>query len=192
MFCQKHWTWELRSGSSSWQTINQPRSWQFVLCSIHDTKLMLPAWARDVIYTYVSRLKFLILAVHGDVDFTTKIQTVHPDVFLRATVVHKAMVPIPGESRTAWWRHRMETFSALLAMCAGNSPVTGEFPAQRPVTRSFDVFFDLRPNERLSQHSWGWWLETPSSPLWRHSNGIPVSKLRKVIYRSHVQVTFEL
>ena len=38
----------------------------------------------------------------------------------------------------------METFSALLAICAGNSPVPGEFPAQRPVTRSFDVFFDLR------------------------------------------------
>ena len=35
----------------------------------------------------------------------------------------------------------METFSTLLAICAGNSPVTGEFPAQRPVTRSFDVFF---------------------------------------------------
>ena len=38
----------------------------------------------------------------------------------------------------------METFSALLAICAGNSPVTGEFPAQRPLTRSFDIFFDLR------------------------------------------------
>ena len=38
----------------------------------------------------------------------------------------------------------METFSALLVFCAGNSPVTGEFPAQRPVTRNFDVFFDLR------------------------------------------------
>ena len=37
----------------------------------------------------------------------------------------------------------METFSAPLAICAGNSPVTGEFPAQRQVTRSFDVFFDL-------------------------------------------------
>ena len=44
-----------------------------------------------------------------------------------------------------WWRHQMETFSALLAFCAGNSPVTGEFPAQRPVKRSFDVFFDLHP-----------------------------------------------
>ena len=39
-----------------------------------------------------------------------------------------------------WWRHHMETFSASLAFCAGNSPVTGEFPAQRPVTGSFDVF----------------------------------------------------
>ena len=46
----------------------------------------------------------------------------------------------------------METFSALLALCAGNSPVSGEFPAQRPVTRSFDVFFDLRPNKRLNKN----------------------------------------
>ena len=43
-----------------------------------------------------------------------------------------------------WWRHQNETFSALLALCAGNSPVPGEFPTQRPVTRSFNIFFDLR------------------------------------------------
>ena len=46
----------------------------------------------------------------------------------------------------------------------------GEFPAQRPVTRSFDVFFDLRPNKRLSKQPWGWWFETPSPSLWRHRN----------------------
>ena len=45
----------------------------------------------------------------------------------------------------------METFSALLAFCAGNSPVPVEFHAQRPVTRSFDVTFDLRLNKRLSK-----------------------------------------
>ena len=45
----------------------------------------------------------------------------------------------------------METFSALLALCAGNSPVPGDLPAQRPVTRSFDVYFDLRLNKRLSK-----------------------------------------
>ena len=67
-----------------------------------------------------------------------------------------------------WWRHQMEAFSALLAICAGNSPVPGEFPAQRPVTRSFDVFFDLHPNRRLSKQWRGWWFETLSCPLWRH------------------------
>ena len=47
----------------------------------------------------------------------------------------------------------METFSVLLALCVGNSPVSGEFPAQRPVTRSFDVFFDLRLIKRLSKQT---------------------------------------
>ena len=65
----------------------------------------------------------------------------------------------------------METFSALLAICAGNSPVLGEFPTQMPVTLSFDVFFDLHPNKRLSKQWWGWWFETLSCPLWRHRNG---------------------
>ena len=65
----------------------------------------------------------------------------------------------------------METSSALLAICAGKSPVPGELPAQRPVTRSFDVFFDLRLNKRLGKQSSGWWFETLSCPLWRHCNG---------------------
>ena len=43
----------------------------------------------------------------------------------------------------------------------------GEFPTQRPVTRSFDVFFDLRLDKRLSKQPWGWWFETPSWSLWR-------------------------
>ena len=64
----------------------------------------------------------------------------------------------------------MKIFSALLALCAGNSPAPGEFPTQRPVTRSFDVFFDLRLDKRLSKQSWGWWFETLSRPLWPHSN----------------------
>ena len=69
-----------------------------------------------------------------------------------------------------WRRHQMKTFSALIALCAGNSPVTSEFPSQRPVTRSFDVFFVLRLNKRLSKKSWVWWFETPSCSLWRHRN----------------------
>ena len=66
----------------------------------------------------------------------------------------------------------METFSAFRALYTGNSPVTGEFPAQRPVTRSFDIFFDLRLNKPLSEQSWGWWFGTPSRSLWRHCNEI--------------------
>ena len=50
------------------------------------------------------------------------------------------------------------------------SPVTGEFFTQRPVTRSFDGFFDLRLNKRLSKQSWSWWFETLLHPLWRHCN----------------------
>ena len=71
-----------------------------------------------------------------------------------------------------WWRHEMETFSALLAICAGNSPVTGEFPTKRPVTRRFNVFFDLILNKRLSKQSWSWSFETPLCSLWRHYNGV--------------------
>ena len=63
-------------------------------------------------------------------------------------------------------------FSALQAICADNSPVSGEFPTQRPVTRSFDVFFDLRLNKRLSKQSWGWWFELLSLPFWRLCNDI--------------------
>ena len=71
-----------------------------------------------------------------------------------------------------WWRHQMETFPALLPLCAGNSPVPSEFPAQRSVTQSFFVFFDLRLNKRLNKQSWGCWFETLSRLLWRQCNGI--------------------
>ena len=62
------------------------------------------------------------------------------------------------------------SISASLAIYAGNLPVTGKFPAQRPVTRSVDVFFDLLLNKRLRKQSWGWWFATPSRSLWRHCN----------------------
>ena len=70
-----------------------------------------------------------------------------------------------------WWRLQMETFIVLLALCARNLPVTGEFPSKRPVTRSFDVFFDLSLNKQLSKHSRRWWFETLLCSLWRKCNG---------------------
>ena len=71
-----------------------------------------------------------------------------------------------------WWRHLMVLFSALLALCEGNSPVTVEFPSQKPVRRSFDIFFDLCLSKRLSKQSWGWWFGTPLGSSWRHCNDL--------------------
>ena len=68
---------------------------------------------------------------------------------------------------STWWRHQIETFSVLLALCLGNSMVTRKFPAQRPVTRSFGVFFDSRLNKRLSKQSR---FETSPRVLWRRCN----------------------
>ena len=84
---------------------------------------------------------------------------------------------ISTHGHSSWWRHQMETFSALLAICAGNSPVPGEFPTQRPVTRSFDVFCDLCLNKQLRKQSRGWCFETLSCSLWRHCNDADVSLL---------------
>ena len=108
--------------------------------------------------------------------------------FTRSWQIHERIYSYPiqllqyhwGNRSVPWWRHQMETFSALLAICAGNSPVPGEFPTQRPVTRSFDVFFDLRLNKRLSKQSWGWWFETLSRPLWRQCNAITPMVLKQL------------
>ena len=74
----------------------------------------------------------------------------------------------------SWWRHQMEAFSAILALCAGNSPVNGEFPAQRPVTRSFDFFFDLR---------WinGWVNNHEAGDVRRHRAHYDVNVMRSIV-----------
>ena len=74
----------------------------------------------------------------------------------------------------------------LCGECTG----PGEFPTQWPVTRSFDVFFDLRLNKRLSEQPWGWWFETPSWSLWRQCNGLSFqlfndSFARIILYQLH-------
>ena len=90
----------------------------------------------------------------------------------------------------SWWRHQMEIFSALLALCAGNSPVSGEFPAQRPVKQSFDVF----QFKRLSKHSRGWWFERLSRPLWRQCNDMSWHLVMRGHHRHNVdyKVTYVL
>ena len=96
-------------------------------------------------------------------EFPTFINFSHNHTLCRLLCCH--LVPL-----LTWRRHQMETFSALLAICAWNSPIPGEFHAQRPVTRSFDVFFYLRLNKRSSKQSRCWWFETLSHPLRRHCN----------------------
>ena len=98
--------------------------------------------------------------------------------------------PTLSQIHSSWWRYQMETFSALLALCEGNSPVTGEFPSQRPVTRSFDLFFDLCLNKWLKKQSCGLWFGTPSRPLWRQCNDVKIDVFtcRKSLF-SRVQST---
>ena len=91
-------------------------------------------------------------------------QTVHNFLYDGCTGYTRMYAACPHCWSTTWWRHQMETFPALLALCAS------EFPSQRPVTRSFDVFFDLRLNKRLTKRSRRMRFETPPCLLWRHSN----------------------
>ena len=95
---------------------------------------------------------------------------------------------VPGSQRTlqitvknCMMTSSNENISALLTRCAMNSPIPCEFPSQRPVTRNFDIFFDLRPNKRLSKYSKGWWFEAPSRPLWRYCNVISILHLSQTI-----------
>ena len=77
--------------------------------------------------------------------------------FTRTSLLCQAML--------AWWRYQMETFSVLLALCEGYSPVNSPHKRQWRGALMFSL------NKRLSKQSWGWWFETPSRSLWRHCNG---------------------
>ena len=70
------------------------------------------------------------------------------------------------------WRHQMETYFHITGPLWGKPPVNDGFPSQRPVTRTFGVFFELHLNKRLSKQSRSWWLETPSRSLWCYCNVI--------------------
>ena len=82
-----------------------------------------------------------------------------------------------------WWSGNILTVFRPFSICRVHDDatkwkhfrVTGHLCAQRPVTRSFHVFFDLRLNKLLSKQSWGWWFETQSHPLWRHCNEFKLS-----------------
>ena len=140
----------------SWQLSRKPLNYcSFAVLArltIHLNIRMLSHWYRNS-HSKGKTVSWLSYLYKGN-PFTRK------DVFYIET----------GTCSMPWWCHQMETFSTLLALCAGNSPVTGECPSQRPVTWSFYVFFEMRLKERLRKQSLGWWIETPLLPLWRHCN----------------------
>ena len=121
-------------------------------------------------------------SVNGD---GMKTQTVRPtekrDCFIRLICISShALAYISQDLLGVRCKHAMTNLS-MMTSSNGNifrvtghlcGEFTGEFPAQRPVTRGFDVFFDLCPNKRLSKQWWGWWFETPSWSLWCHRNGL--------------------
>ena len=117
----------------------------------------------------------------------TKKHQIRVNVLL-VRAIHRWPVDSNTENVSIRWRHDVSICSILNAFsCSFKNSLTtwmgpicqceyyalwnwwiGEFPAKKPVTRSSDVFFDLRLNKRLSNQSWGWWFETLSPPLWRH------------------------
>ena len=99
----------------------------------------------------VMQFQFYFIAIEKNILwllFSAYLQTTGKMLCLHKFIVRK----IRFLGNDTWWRPQMESFSALLVLCAGNLPLTGEFPSQKPVTGSFDIFFDLCLNKRLSKH----------------------------------------
>ena len=103
-----------------------------------------------------------IMSLLGLYRNTAKSATIYSNKLFYAPIqtYHSYLMSVIRE--TTWWRHELETFFALLAL--------GELPSQRPVTRSVDVFFDLRLNKRLSKPSRRRWFEMLLRSLWCHCN----------------------
>ena len=82
-------------------------------------------------------------------------------------------VPVqPEHIIQPWWRHQMETFSALLILYAGNSPVPVSCPHKGQWRRALMFSLICAWINDWVNKPWGWWFETPSWSLWRHCNDI--------------------
>ena len=84
-------------------------------------------------------------------------------------VIHLRNAPGVNRDHSMMTSSNGNIFRVTGPLC-GEFTGPGEFPTQRPVTRSFHVFFDLRLNKQFSKQPWGWWFETPSWSLWRQCN----------------------
>ena len=82
-----------------------------------------------------------------------------------------------------WWRHQMETFSVLLTICAGNSPVTSAFPAHRPVTGN--LMFSL-----VCARINGWVNNLEAGDLRRRRANYEVSVIYSVAFCCYQTITW--
>ena len=96
-------------------------------------------------------------------------------VFISSSYVTCIFPPHSQEDHVSWWRHQMETFSASLALCAGNSPVPVNSPHKGQWRGALTFFMICALNKRLSKKSQGWWFETLTRSLWRHCNVVSLS-----------------
>ena len=115
--------------------------------------------------------------------------TRHQPKFLTLPVVKRTYQTLPaqlGDEAAVWCMYDQVPVNMMTSSNGNIFRVTGplcgeftgpgEFPTQRPLPRSFDVFFDLCLNKRLSKRPWGWSFETPSWSLWRQCNDLWVSR----------------
>ena len=135
-----------QQSSRYWPFAKEIHRWPRNAFLCHD--VIIPTLLVESMYIFVFQLPFLV-------NFFTEIYVTIIDEFQKTTMNCCVLTLII-------YIVRRRVYS--------RSPVCGEFPAQRPVTRSFDIFFDLRLNKRLHKQSWGWWFETLSCPLWRQCN----------------------
>ena len=108
-------------------------------------------------------------------------------IFCANEILNPLQLGRPGQLTLTWWRHQMKTFSALLALCAGNSPVPVNSPHKCQWRWALIFSFDLRLNKRLSKQPRGWWFETPPWSLWRQCNEPETSPTR---CNSETQLTY--
>ena len=90
-----------------------------------------------------------------------------------------------------WWRHLNGNIFRATGPLWRESTGHRWIPSQRPVTWSFDVFFDLCLDRRLSKQSRRCWFETPSRSFWRHRNkmaGYVVTWLASILVASETSV----
>ena len=130
--------------------------------------LSLNVSAMVCIHTLVTRIQSKVISLNPYNNISISTQTYCFNLFkLQDNFSHK-------HDDVIKWKHFQRNWPFVQGIHC--SPVNSQH--KRPVTGSFDVFFDLRLNKRLSKQSWGRWFETISCPLWRHHNECHFNSLR--------------